>query len=138
MFSRKLTIKSDYSKIDELIISLQTDSYSPEGPEAQLMIESESLHFYFNNLHQQITPNNLLSVKRYETLNDGLYVLLKGQISFMYLGNSSEMEHDFMRGTKTSTFRGMTGTSILSHPFNVFECSLKNCTSIEDCFLLKI
>lgn len=37
MFSRKLTIRSDHSKIDELILSLQTDTYDPEGLEAQLL-----------------------------------------------------------------------------------------------------
>lgn len=52
------------------------------------MADSETLQFYFHNLHQHITSHNLVCVKKYETLHDGLYVLLKGQISFLYQGGN--------------------------------------------------
>lgn len=90
MFSRKLTTRLEYSKVDELIIALTNNSYSPECEEAQLLAEAETLHFYFHNLHQLIAHHNLVAAKRFELLNDGLYILLKGQISFMYCGNNND------------------------------------------------
>lgn len=88
MFSRKITFRTDQNKLEELIHALDSEYYSPEGPEAELLAESETLSFYFQNLHQHISPQNLVLVKRYENLHDGLYVLLKGQISLVYQGGN--------------------------------------------------
>ena len=56
----------------------------------------------------------------------------------MYLGATGEnVEKDLSR-TKNGTFRAPPGTSAISQAFSVFECSLKNCTSLEESYLLKI
>ena len=115
---------------------MENNFYSPSCDEATFLIESEKLPVYFCNLHEHLTSNNLLQVKKYEILNDGLYVMLKGQVSFMF--NSSVTEREGEMTKSKSHFKGTSGTSLVQQVFSVFESSFKNCTALEESYLLKI
>lgn len=84
---KKYTIRSD-SKIDSLINSLINGEYDKDSAEARILGNSDTLGYYFTDLQEYITPNNILLVRKYEILPDGLYVLLKGQISFKQFTSS--------------------------------------------------
>ena len=46
------------------------------------LLDSHKVRNYFTNLPQMLTKSNLIQHQRLETLNDGIYILIKGQLSF--------------------------------------------------------
>lgn len=134
MISRKITYRADISKIDELISLLSEENTDNQDLIAKSILASDSLTPYFYNLHHLITHQNLILVRRYEVLNDGLYILLKGQVSFM----SCDYSEKNIRITKGSITNKNSITAVLSTPLCVFESTSKNCTTLEESYLLKV
>lgn len=89
-------------------------------------MDNDQLKHYFTDLHLYITSRNVYYCKGYETLNDGIYILLKGSIRYV-LENMNEKEK--MKKSKLSNMRGMNAGIIINDVWSVFTCFSKNCTA---------
>lgn len=70
--------------MDELINCLLSEDDISENEWAIKCLKNAHLNPYFNNLHLHVNSRNLHHYKGYETLTDGIYVLLKGEIRFSF------------------------------------------------------